>query len=340
MSAPLVSVIIPAFNKAQYIGETVDSVLGQTFGDFEIIIVNDGSTDSTRRVLDEVASAHPRRSIRIIHKTNAGVSEARNTAVATARGRYITAIDADDLMLPHYLERAVGALERGEGNLAACHVELFGEGSGEWVPADFEVYAERYNNNIPTLVTYRRELWEMAGGYKRAFPFNEDWDFFVSLEPHGLKVAQLREKLMRYRVTEGGLAERYIKDTWPFSFSLIATSNESRYPVQRVIGAHQQLMSMPERWIERFMQQDALHPNEWLLKFWLGLVLRSRNQIEQAKALFVQSIQMTDTRNWQPLFQLAEILGAQGDRDTAAALYHQCRIVRPDTELLVEEKLR
>jgi len=338
--APLVSVVIPAFNKAAFLPETLESVFNQTFTNYEIILVNDGSTDNTLQVLQSIAAARPDKSIRIIDKVNGGVSQARNTAIAEARGTYITTIDADDLMHPHYMAKAVEHLQAGHGNLVSCYVELFGKESGEWTPSAYETYRERYHNDIPTLVTYHRDLWAKSGGYKRAFPFNEDWDFFVASEQHGLQVVQLQEKLFRYRVTEDGLASLFIKDTWNFSVSLIMTSNQALYPVSQVYEAHRTLAAMPQRWIERFTKQDALHQQEWLLKFWLALVLKQRNDVESAKTLLIQAAQLTNMREWQPLFHLAEISHAQGDTATALAIYHQCRIVRPDSFIFMTDKLK
>src|SRR5438105_1307294 len=103
---PKVSIIIPAYNVAQYIGETLDSVIQQSYTDYEAIVINDGSTDGTERALEPFRD-------RIIYtrQENRGLSGARNTGLRIARGRYVALLDSDDLWMPHYLEQLVPRLE-------------------------------------------------------------------------------------------------------------------------------------------------------------------------------------------------------------------------------------
>lgn len=103
--AGLVSIVIPVYNVAEYLPECLDSLLGQTYDQLEIICVNDGSTDDSGRVLDAYASKDAR--IRVIHKENGGVSLARNTAMQAARGEFITLVDGDDWLEPDTIERCI-----------------------------------------------------------------------------------------------------------------------------------------------------------------------------------------------------------------------------------------
>jgi glycosyltransferase involved in cell wall biosynthesis len=107
MKSDMISIIIPAFNAEKYIAEAVESALSQTYKNFEIIVVNDGSTDSTKSVLSEYSSQ-----ITIIDITNGGVSVARNTGILTAKGQYIALLDSDDLWHPEKLEFQVDYLKR------------------------------------------------------------------------------------------------------------------------------------------------------------------------------------------------------------------------------------
>src|SRR5262249_55319060 len=99
--APLISVVIPAYNAARTILATLDSVLRQTISDLEVIVVDDGSTDATGQTAQSVGD----RRVRVLRQKNAGHAAARNTAIADARGRYVAVVDADDLWLPRKLER-------------------------------------------------------------------------------------------------------------------------------------------------------------------------------------------------------------------------------------------
>ena len=103
-----VSVVIPCYNQGAFIDDAVNSVLAQTFSDFEIIIVNDGSTDATTNALLE---RYSRPKTTVIHTENQGVCAARNTAIKAAAGKYILPLDADDKIEPTYLEKAVNVFD-------------------------------------------------------------------------------------------------------------------------------------------------------------------------------------------------------------------------------------
>jgi glycosyltransferase involved in cell wall biosynthesis len=117
---PLVSVVIPAFNAASHLPQALESALGQTWRQLEVIVVDDGSTDTTPDLVAEVAARDSR--VRLIRQPNAGVGAARNTGIQAARGRYIAPLDADDLWAPRKLELQVAEMERAgpHAGLAYC----------------------------------------------------------------------------------------------------------------------------------------------------------------------------------------------------------------------------
>src|SRR5215204_4079119 len=108
-STPRVSVIIPAYSAAQFIGATLESVFAQTYADYEVVVVNDGSPDTAE--LEEVLKPYAQRINYITHE-NRGLSGARNTGIRAARGEFVALLDADDLWEPHYLERQFAELDR------------------------------------------------------------------------------------------------------------------------------------------------------------------------------------------------------------------------------------
>src|ERR687898_3129642 len=102
--AALVTVVIPCYNQAHFLGEAIESVLSQSYPNFEILVVDDGSPDDT----SEVASRYPPQQVRLISQKNQGVSAARNTGIGHARGEYVVFLDADDRLLPEALEAGGG----------------------------------------------------------------------------------------------------------------------------------------------------------------------------------------------------------------------------------------
>ena len=114
----VVSIIIPAYNCSAYLRRCVDSLLHQTYGSLQIILVDDGSTDGTSEVCDSLAGSDSR--IQVLRKTNGGVSSARNAGIEAARGEYITFCDADDYVNPDHIERLIERMERTACDLAVC----------------------------------------------------------------------------------------------------------------------------------------------------------------------------------------------------------------------------
>jgi len=111
MTSPLVSAIIPLFNTERFLAQALDSALAQTWRNLEIVIVDDGSTDSSAQIADDYARRHPD-VIRVIHQRNEGMCHARNTALAAARGDCFALLDADDVWLPHHIQECVAEFER------------------------------------------------------------------------------------------------------------------------------------------------------------------------------------------------------------------------------------
>src|SRR5437867_4937360 len=109
-SGPKVSVVMPAYNAAAYLDESIGSILSQTFRDFEFIIVNDGSSDDTNSILDRYQKSHKR--IRVYHQENQGMIAARNRGCRVAWGQYIARMDADDVSFPNRLERQMEYIEK------------------------------------------------------------------------------------------------------------------------------------------------------------------------------------------------------------------------------------
>lgn len=122
---PLVSVIVPFYNIERFVEPCLESVLGQTFQDYEIVCVDDGSVDRTGALLDGYR-ANPR--VRVFHKENGGLSSARNYGISVARGEYVSFVDGDDFVSPHYLESLVRVVEDGPNAMAVGQFAILDEG--------------------------------------------------------------------------------------------------------------------------------------------------------------------------------------------------------------------
>lgn len=198
---PKVSVIIPCYNLGAYLDEAVSSVLAQNFTDFEILIVNDGSTDpDTCRVLTDCSKPKTR----VIHTDNMGVSVARNRGISEAKGEYILPLDADDRIGDLYLEQAVTVLdEQQDVGIVYSRVELVGELSGEWDTPEFSLAHQLLDNLIISSAMFRKEDWQDTGGYDPAMKHGwEDWDFWLSILGGGKQALRIPEILFFYRIRQ------------------------------------------------------------------------------------------------------------------------------------------
>ena len=196
---PKVSVIIPCFNQGQYIDEAVESVLSQTLQDFEIIIVNDGSTD--KFTINKLKS-YNKPKCKVIHTNNQGLSSARNNGIIAASGEYILPLDADDKISLKYLEEAVNILDReSEIGIVYCEVEFFGDKTGRWNLPDFSVERILVMNMIICSALFRKSDYMKTKGYNPNMLYGwEDWDFWLSLIEKGIKVYKLSDVHFFYRI--------------------------------------------------------------------------------------------------------------------------------------------
>lgn len=189
--SPAVSVVIPAYNAAWCVRRAVDSVLAQTLRDFELIVVDDGSTDETASVLRRYGDA-----LRIVSKPNGGMSSARNAGIREARGRYLAFLDADDRWQPTKLVRQVALME-ARPELAFCAAtatleDMDGHPVGAWACNSratigvAEVFASHANiAGGASSVLARRELIQSLGGFDEALFGAEDTDLWIRLAACG-----------------------------------------------------------------------------------------------------------------------------------------------------------
>ena len=174
----LISIVIPCFNQGAYIREALDSVNAQIYADREIIIVNDGSDDEdTIKVLQELRAE----GYRIIDTANEGVSAARNTGIASAKGEYILPLDADDVIAPEYLSEAVRVLDASHTiKLVYCNAEYFGAVKGPMLLPKFSFSGMLSENLIFNAAVFRKKDFDATEKYDPAFLTGwEDWEFWL-----------------------------------------------------------------------------------------------------------------------------------------------------------------
>ena len=202
MKTPLVSVIIPIYNMENYLGETIESVLLSTYKNLEIVLVDDGSTDSSFAVAQAYAQKDSR--IKAYSQPNSGVCRTRNYAVEKATGELIFPLDSDDKITVRFLEEAVQVIvSNPDVKVVHPRAEFFGDRSGEWKLKPFSRRLLARRNMIPVSGLYWKKDWERVGGYCEEMPATEDWDFWISVLKDGGKVVKLPTVGFYYRIRKG-----------------------------------------------------------------------------------------------------------------------------------------
>lgn len=211
---PTVSVIIPAYNGAGLIGETLASLGAQTLTDWEAIVVDDVSSDATR----DVVAAWPDRRVRLIcNDRNSGPVHARNRAVSEARGRYIAALDQDDLCLPDRFARQVAFLAAhpevallGTAADFLCEGVVGPSGYAPVTTPGLLAWLTRIENPIVwSTVMIRAEVTLALNPFTRPeIVYAEDFDLYHRVQPHG-QIARIDEPLLHYRQHAGGASKRF-----------------------------------------------------------------------------------------------------------------------------------
>lgn len=220
----LISIIMPVYNVKECILECVDSILDQTYDNFELIMVDDGSTDGSGSICDECAGKDSR--IFVIHKENGGVSDARNKAIPVAKGDYICFVDPDDILAPTYLQRLYETMAESGAELVACNYYSFYD--GDKIPTDIgegkhetliitekemedEAFASEYTVKmvIPINKMYKRGIFD-----KIKFPFgkiHEDAYMYHHLLHEVQKIVFISDTLYYYRLRKNSITNSCFK---------------------------------------------------------------------------------------------------------------------------------
>jgi len=218
MSKPLVSIITPVYNGEKYLAQTIESALTQSYSNFELIIVNDGSFDQSDLIIEKYLVADPR--IYYIQQTNAGVASARNTAIKRAKGKYISFLDQDDLWHKNKLDIQVAALEQDNNFAFVYSRQKIIDGSGMPVNLDWSTGATSYcfkelflRNKITILtVLLRKSIIDEVGLFNEKLAGTDDYEMWLRIT---LKypIHFLDQILGSYRVHETNVSHDAFKMT-------------------------------------------------------------------------------------------------------------------------------
>jgi len=200
---PAVSVIVPCFNGGRFLDGLMDSLARQTFRDFEIIIVDDGSDDP--KTISRFEALEDR--VRVIRQDNRGLSAARNAGISSARADLVLPLDCDDVIEPLFLAEAVALMRRAPADVAMVfsHMRLTGDANGV-VGRHFNRFDLLFTNTLPSGLLLRKACWNAAGGYDEAMRDGyEDWEFHLRLASRGYRGLEIAKPYYVYTVAHDGM---------------------------------------------------------------------------------------------------------------------------------------
>lgn len=210
MRLPVVSVVVPCFNVVETVSETIASVTAQTMADFEIIAVDNNSTDGTAELLSDLASREPR--LRVITEPVQGLSAARNGGIRAALGANIALLDADDLLDPHHLESHLANLADEHVGISYARVRMIdmaGRPTGQVTRPQLSGLTARdllRGNPCTALIVVRAQVFGVAGLFNEELRSVEDQEWLFRAAYHGVRLSGIDDVLASYRITPGGLS--------------------------------------------------------------------------------------------------------------------------------------
>jgi glycosyltransferase involved in cell wall biosynthesis len=217
MTDPTISVVMSVYNGKMFLRESINSILSQSFSDFEFIIIDDGSTDGSSELLDRYSHRDGR--VRIIHQTNCGLSDALNRGASIAYGKYIARMDADDISMKDRLSRQVDVMEKHpEIGAIGGAIEIINSrdnilGVRRFPTGDHMIRTSLFNGTCALChpaVMMRTEVFLRAGGYRRVVVDAEDYDLWLRIAEHS-EFANLKAPVLKYRSHLGQVSVQKFK---------------------------------------------------------------------------------------------------------------------------------
>lgn len=246
----LVSVIIPCYNQGQYLSDALQSVLDQTYSNWECIIVNDGSPDNTETVAQECVTKDSR--FKYIYKENGGLSSARNAGIEIAEGEFILPLDADDRLGQDYLKLALQAFQEDASlKVVYCKAEKFGEQSGIWNLPTFSILEIARYNSIFCSAVFKKSEWQRVGGYDSNMIYGlEDWEFWIAILKQGGNVKCIDYIGFYYRIAAGSMAKSINQKERFFSEKYVANKH-----IDFIMNSYDCLLNKEKKMIEKLASE-------------------------------------------------------------------------------------
>ena len=231
MKKPLISVVIPVFNCEKYVGKCLNSVIEQTFQDFEIIIIDDGSTDNTHDLCLRYVDLHSEQ-IRYFRQENRGPASARNRGIRLSQGKYLSFLDADDYWDENFLEIMLKELESSQSDIVVCYNYRLEFRNNILVKKDIETWIDKIDvsGNLhkqflkedliggPSRILCKKSIMDDIGGYDERLWMGEEWDLWIRFFEIERHASLVRVPLYYYHIRDDGSNITRRVENWQYIY--------------------------------------------------------------------------------------------------------------------------
>lgn len=206
---PRISIIVPLYNQSEYLEDCLDSLLNQTLPPYEILVVNDGSTDNGQEIAERYKfSQFPgiESPVRVISQVNKGLPSARNTGIMNASGDYIFFLDADDILEEYGLQKLTSSIQQTNADIIGPSFTTFGKNVQKVILGMPTMDEMKVANRLPYFCAFRRSALLEVGGYNPKMRWGyEDFDLSFDLLKRGKTLCVLQEPIVRYRLKDNSM---------------------------------------------------------------------------------------------------------------------------------------
>jgi hypothetical protein len=242
---PIISVIVPVYNTEQYLPECLASVAGQSFTDWECIVIDDGS--KSPELINAIAASVLKHRGTVIHQQNRGVSAARNKGITASNGSLIVCLDSDDYLHPQFLSKTASAMQANpDADIITCWTQQIGRKENIMKPFPLNIFWLLQRNLLTVSALFKKNIWRAIGGFdERMLLGHEDWEFWIRAGLSEFKFYCVPETLFYYRIHDGSRNDaatinrvntiRYIRHKYPAIYFMPLTALLS-YPAFKNIS--------------------------------------------------------------------------------------------------------
>lgn len=263
---PLVSIIIPCYNNEEHIELCCASCIAQSYKNIEIILVDDGSTDASRHLMDKAARDFPH--IAVISQPNQGPAAARNKGFEMSRGKYVVFVDADDKLHEDYIRECVLVYLQFPGlNIVYSEAEYFDDKQGRWKLEPFEVKQLLYNNCIPVFPMIPAATFKGAGMFDEKLHYFEDWELWIRIAHLYGGIYRINKVMYYYRKSgkKSSVTDQTSSSYKQVSYLYIYNKHAALYQQH---GLHLDMLLKTHKYNDKYREK---YYNEWYRKYFYFL---------------------------------------------------------------------